>query len=287
MVVLRDLSRRLVPSTVRRALRGVKSIPGEWKTSLHLAWLRGKVRGQKPGSLVRCCDYTIRINDGGNYYTQYKDLFVNHIYDFKTRQPDPLIVDCGSNIGMSILLFKHLYPKARIVGIEPDPNVFPCLKENIERNKLEDVELVQAALAGKEGMLTFLSDGQDGGHLTDEAPAYIPEGWTKWQVPCVQLRDYLTEPVEFLKMNIEGAEWDVLADTEDHLRWVRQMVIEYHHLPGLPPTLHKILDLLHQQGFEYLLNDFDSETNRTVRPPFRLSPSSQYYLLIYARKRDG
>jgi hypothetical protein len=100
----------------------------------------------------------------------------------------------------------------------------------------------------------------------------------------VRLSSYLDEPVDFLKINIEGAEWEALADSGDRLQLVNEMVIEYHHLPGLPRTLHDILSLLHRQGFEYLVNDFDSETNGGVQPPFRLAPDSRYFLLIYARR---
>ena len=46
-------------------------------------------------------------------------------------------------------------------------------------------------------------------------------------VPIVK-RIEMTEPVDFLKMNIEGTEWGVLADCKARLRWVREMVIEYH-----------------------------------------------------------
>ncbi len=87
-------------------------------------------------------------------------------------------------------------------------------------------------------------------------------------------------------MNIEGAEWEILADSEDLLPQIQEMVIEYHHLPGLPRNLHNILELLHRQGFEYLVNDLDSETNTGVQPPFRLTPESRYYLLIYAHRTD-
>jgi hypothetical protein len=68
------------------------------------------------------------------------------------------------------------------------------------------------------------------------------------------------------------------------LHHVKEMVIEYHHLPGLPRTLHKILEILDRQGFEYLINDFDAETNGSVAPPFRLASESRYFLLIYAKK---
>ena len=87
-------------------------------------------------------------------------------------------------------------------------------------------------------------------------------------------------------MNIEGAECEVLADSEKSLRQIKEMVIEYHHFPSSSCTLHKILDLLYRQGFEYLINDFDSELNRAVVPPFQLTPETHYYLLIYAKRKD-
>jgi hypothetical protein len=51
--------------------------------------------------------------------------------------------------------------------------------------------------------------------------------------------------------------------------------------------LHHILDLLDRQGFEYLINDFDSETNGGVQPPFRLTRETRYFLLIYAKRIDA
>ena len=284
--MLKSIARRILPVSVRRVVRAGMNAANEAKVNWHLARFHRRVWNARPGSLVKCLNYTVRINDGPNFYILYKDIFVHRIYHFEAQRPDPLILDCGSNIGMSILYFKHVYPKARIIGFEPDPAIFPYLKENVVRNGLKDVQLVQAALAGREGTLTFYSDGKYGSCLAQHLPGDVPEGWTKCEVPCVRLRDYLTEPVDFLKMNIEGAEWEVLADSADRLRQVQEMVIEYHHLPGLPRTLHEILSLLHEQGFEYLINDFDSETNSAVRPPFRMSPDMRYYLLLYARQMD-
>ena len=256
------------------------------RRNMHLAQLRRRMCKQKPDSLVRCLDYKIRINDGPNFYILYKDIFINRIYHFEAQRPDPLILDCGSNIGMSILYFKHIYPQSRIIGFEPDPIVFPYLQENVTRNGLTNVQLFQSALSEKEETLTFYSDGKYGSYLVKNESDVIPERWSKIRVPCVRLRDYLNEPVDFLKMNIEGAEWDVLADSEDRLRQIGEIVIEYHHLPDFPRTLHNILELLHRQGFDYLINDFDSETNSGVKPPFRLSKESSYFLLIYGKRID-
>ena len=284
--LLKAIAQRILPFKIRQNLRRVMNIANNSRTNISLARLRKKLRTKKPNSLVQCINYTVLINDGPNYYTLYKYIVINRIYHFKAQRPDPLILDCGSNIGMSILYSKHTYPLARVIGFEPDPALFPYLHENVARNKLKDVQLVQAALSPQEGNMTFYSDGKHGSYLAEYVPGDIPEGWVEYKVPCVRLLDYLIEPIDFLKMNIEGAEWEVLADSESCLRQVREMVIEYHHLPGLPRTLHRILELLHRQGLEYLINSFDSKTNPGVGTPFCLYPNSRYYLLIYSRRID-
>ena len=271
----------------RAGIRFLIKKASQWRTKLYLARLRIRMHAETPGSPVRFLNYTCRLNDGPNFYLLYKDIFVHRIYHFEAVRPDPMILDCGSNIGMTILYFKHVYPRARIVGFEPDPRVFPLLQENMDRNHLKDVKLKAAAVAGKEGFLKFYSDGKYGSSLSEQVVGSAQKDWLECEVPSVRLRDYLTAPVDFLKMNIEGAEWEVLADSEDRLSQVREMVIEYHHEPGLPRTLHKLLELLHRQGFEYLINDLDSETNIGSCPPFRLGPESRYYLLVYARRNDG
>jgi FkbM family methyltransferase len=229
--------------------------------------------------------YRVRINDGPNCSVLYHDIVVRQIYDFQAKRKDPVILDCGSNIGASILYFKSRYPNARIVGFEPDPAVLRYLQENISGNDLTDVRIVQAAVGGREGTLTFYSDGKYGSCLAHLAEGAIPVGWTAHPVPCVRLRDYLGEPIDFMKMNIEGAEWEALEDSGERLREVREMAIEYHHLPGLPRTLHKILTLLDSLGFEYVVSDFDLATYSGARPPLHLGPDTSYFRHIYAARR--
>ncbi len=247
------------------------------------AWRTGR---RPPGSLLRCNGYTVRINDWPNFRILAKDVFRKRIYHFEAQRPDPLILDCGANIGMATLFFKRQYPDARVISFEPDPAVFPLLAENVSRNALTNIQLVRAALARENGSLAFYSDGKYGSCLASTLGTSPAAGWAATEVPSTRLRPYLGQEVDFLKMNIEGAEFDVLEDSADLLRMVREMVVEYHHLPGLPRTLHKLLALLDSHGFEYILNDLDHDTNAGVEPPFRLTPTSRYYLLIYAKRND-
>jgi FkbM family methyltransferase len=273
------------PSVVQDSVALIRQKFREGSKAYRLGQLQRRMRTAQAGQIEVLGNYTLRINHGGNFYAQCKDIFEGRIYHFESGRPNPFILDCGSNIGGVILYYKQIYPQARIVGFEPDPAIFPYLQENMLLNGLTDVSLLNAALSARGGSLTFYSDGKYGSCLGDKKPTDIAnQHWKRYDVPCLRLRDFLTEPVDFLKMNIEGAEWEVLDDCNDHLRQVEQMVIEYHHWPGLPRTLHKILALLDRQGFEYLINHFDYDTNPGLRPPFRLMSNSRYYLLIYAKR---
>ncbi len=77
-----------------------------------------------------------------------------------------------------------------------------------------------------------------------------------------------------------------MLDIAGRLRQVREILIEYHHLPGLARTLHEILAILHRNRFEYLIYDFDADTNPASQPPFRLEPDTRMFLFIYARRID-
>src|SRR5690606_29753371 len=48
-----------------------------------------------------------------------KEIFVEEVYKVQLR-PNPLIIDCGANIGLSVIYFKRHFPDARVIAFEPD-----------------------------------------------------------------------------------------------------------------------------------------------------------------------
>lgn len=58
--------------------------------------------------------YRIRFMDEGSFRHLFYEIFATGSYFFQSDSANPLIFDCGANIGMSILFFKKLYPNARI-----------------------------------------------------------------------------------------------------------------------------------------------------------------------------
>src|SRR5258707_8425113 len=81
----------------------------------------------------------------------YSEIFARQSYEFVSTRMNPVILDCGANIGMATLYFKWLYPQAQITSFEPDPVTFQVLKRNIVDNELQDVALHNVALAGEKG----------------------------------------------------------------------------------------------------------------------------------------
>ncbi len=82
-----------------------------------------------------------------------------------TEKVNPFTVDPGSNIGMSILFFKTIYPQARITGFEPSKATCELLKRNIAANGLTRVEVHQAALGMEGSTIEFFVGPEEPGSL--------------------------------------------------------------------------------------------------------------------------
>jgi FkbM family methyltransferase len=257
----------------------VAAAPASRARPVSLPALRRRLWDKPAGSVVKFLDYRIRITDGPNAYMQLKDVFVRGNYRFTTDRPDPLIIDGGSNMGISILGFKRDHPGCRVIGFEPDPQIFRLLEDNLARNgAAEGVTLVQAGLAKQEGTIGFAADGSSGGR--------IDQGSGGSSIRVVRLSDYLCEPVDFLKLNIEGEELPVLQECADAgmLSNVRKLVVEHHGWRQGPQRLGDLLNLLDRQGFRYLVHDFDAESCGTSKPPFRLRAKAPWFCLVYAER---
>lgn len=185
----------------------------------------------------------LELVDSASFIYMFDEIFEHEIYQFRAADDRPYILDCGSNIGLSVIYFKRLYPQSRVVGFEADDEIFSVLKRNVERWQLKDVELVCRAVWSEETTLNFMHEGADGGRL-----ALANDARDK-SVRTVRLRDYLDRRVDFLKVDIEGAETETLKDCADRLGNVENLFVEYHSFAGEPQTFHTLTGILADAGF--------------------------------------
>ncbi len=191
-------------------------------------------------------------HDGPSFTATYKELFESNIYEFSPSKNARTIIDCGANMGLSVLYFSQNYPKHQIIAFEPDPEIFSILKENVATFNLKNVTIYQKAVWDKVEVLTFFADGKMGGRLKNSYKHAKPI-----EIETVPLADFINEDVDFLKIDIEGAEGVVLNGCKDILHKVRHIFFEYHNSIKDPQTLHKLLELVSSQGFTYYIKESD------------------------------
>lgn len=204
------------------------------------------------------------VPDALSFIHSYREIFRNRLYEFRAVRRDPVILDCGANIGLSVLFFKQLYPDSRILAFEADPQIFRILSANCAACALVGVELVNKAVWTEDAILDFAQEGSDAGRMPQPGEAV-----DVIRVEACRLRDYLLQqPVDMLKLDIEGAETAVLTDCADALGSVQHVFVEYHSFATEPQTLAALLGVLTDAGFR-----FHVQTISTCPQPFLVRPA--------------
>jgi FkbM family methyltransferase len=210
-----------------------------------------------PGAKIttRVAGWRVTAWGYGAFSAHFGSKFVDLEYLFRTDAERPFIVDCGANIGTATLFFKTFYPTADIIAFEPDPQAYEALTANVRDNKLSGVTVMNVAVGGSDGRASlFVGPALPG---TGQASLYAPSvSVATTEVEVVRVSRFIDREVDFLKIDIEGAEMDVLHDLAEtgKLALVRQMVIEYHHhmRPG-ENRMSELFRLLEDAGFGYVV----------------------------------
>jgi len=190
-----------------------------------------------------------RVADPLSFYWSYKEIVEDRIYDFPTPTPLPRIMDLGANCGLSALFFLLRYPEAHLTCVEADPSLFAILQENVGAFATRhSVNFFHAAISPSAGQVDFHATGADSGRLLPHAtlPSKIH------RIPAVTLDSLVNDPIDFLKMDIEGAETDVLLSF-NRLDRLARIFVEYHSFLRQTQRLDELLARLRGAGFRTLI----------------------------------
>jgi FkbM family methyltransferase len=203
------------------------------------------------------------------------------LYDYKISDGDT-VIDIGAGIGDDLIYFSSLVgEEGHVVAIEAHPITFRCLQKTIKYNELTNVTSVQLALSDTNKDLVISSRDN---HLENTLAAVDShEDAGAFTIPAKTLDSFLIEQkiehINFVKMNIEGMELDVLLAGQDLFKGDITMVISCHDFivdRGDEPESFKTFDGVHS-----LLSS--SNFKITVRAEHK-SPEVLYY--IYATNID-
>ena len=194
----------------------------------------------------RLNNYTIYHNNSEEYHHLKREIFTSNLYYFETENPQPVIIDAGAHIGLSTLYFKQLHPDAQITALEPHPESFELLEKNLFENQIDGVTAIQVALSDHFGEEPFFRDKTN--ECWRSTAGFHNGSWLGIQeseeitVSTQLLSEFITHPVDLLKMDIEGAEQKVLFASQEILPLIKEMNIEFH--THKTQSLQKLVELL-------------------------------------------
>jgi FkbM family methyltransferase len=196
---------------------------------LRFAWRASRRWGYAGPGVLDLLGFRIEYPNQSHALFLLHEIFAQGVYWFSSTRTRPHIVDCGANIGMAVIFFKALFSDAQVTAIEPDAATFDQLRRNVDRNRLAGVTLVNAAVTERSGPVLLHGGARTGGGLTASLdPAW--GGSDHREARGVTLSSLLESDIDFLKLDVEGAEYGIVRDlvASGRIRLIHEAVIEQH-----------------------------------------------------------
>lgn len=183
---------------------------------------------------------------------------------------DMIVLDVGANIGYFTLLFSRLTgPNGKVIAFEPSDYAFDLLQKNTSINDIKNVELIKKAVSNTSGKISF-NEGPEGFDVyssTQEIthPSAQKVKFLSKNIEAITLDDFLSERgiknVDLIKIDVEGAEYNVLKGMSNFLKSSRDMTIlfEWTDMINSSVKLHDIVSLL--SGLSFTCYSLDHKGN--------------------------
>tara|TARA_Y100000310_G_scaffold228121_1_gene230398 strand:- start:403 stop:1299 length:897 start_codon:yes stop_codon:yes gene_type:complete len=204
--------------------------------------------------------YKLRTDKGDFHIINYilnigvYNQLMNYIKD------NSVVIDVGAHIGIFSILAAKIASNVRVYSYEPDKDNYNLLKENIRINNLEsNIIPVQEGVCEKKGRRTLIISKESfAWHSMFSLVSKVSHSsfkksdkeTKKINMKCVTLKNifdnFKISKCHFLKMNCEGAEYEILFNTPPrYLKKIESMTIEYH----ANKDIKELIKFLENNGF--------------------------------------
>lgn len=202
----------------------------------------GRLRGRPPALEMRVPEGpTLRVPEGDRSWWTAVECFGFDCYRLGATElpPAPVVVDIGANLGAFTLALLAHRPHAQVDAYDASPTAVAVLASNIAANNVgNQVTVHHSAVTGADGLGTVWLNEHVGDLCTSSVldSQNLTRPSRRVQVPAVSLSAILSAyqgDVSLIKIDVEGAEYEIVEETPiELLGKVQRMVIEYHDVPG-------------------------------------------------------
>jgi FkbM family methyltransferase len=243
-----------VPLSIKVALRGERSSPNSLANIIH-SFLNRLTTERYPilpcGGVLK--GFRMRVDwqlHRSFVYGSWEPEVVRSIQ--KHVLPSTRVLDIGAQSGFySLLLSRLVGPNGMVFAFEPLPANFRILEENVSMNNIQNVTIRREAVSDSSGEISFEFPHAEPSLLA--GPTLEGDDLGTFQVPSVSLDDFVRQTghsVQFIKMDVEGAETAVLRGAGQTLREFHPpMIVELHNEPSQVGT-HPAIPLLEELGYQ-------------------------------------
>ena len=199
---------------------------------------------------LKLSNYDVIEVDGYKYYVTDQINAIQRVKGnpwFDEIKASDVFVDIGANIGAMTIPFAKVARRA--VAVEPI--YYRELENNVDLNVLNNVKILPFGIGKRPKSLRSLRKFE-----FSEKIATSPI------ITFEELKREIGEPIDFLKMDGEGCEWDI---EPEELKGIRELRIEFHiardNIKECKRKYQKYLDWMKESGYEVTINDIDIGPN--------------------------
>jgi FkbM family methyltransferase len=187
-------------------------------------------------------------------YMNYKEFFVEGIYNSLNIDNLNVVIDIGANVGLftKYMLYKNA---KKVFCYEPNKSAFDCLSKNYQNNS--SVFLNNLAVSTNNDKLRLYLDVNN--TLVSSAKRNTSDFY---DVDSITLKQILTqhnlEKVDLIKIDIEGMEYELIAHMEDDVfDKVNSFIIEYHDVESMDKSIgvKTLSEKLKEKGYSVKFGD--------------------------------
>lgn len=212
----------------------------------------------KSRTKVTLNDYTMNIRTE-TFTNKLSDVMIvfevlhDGEYEMCPIYPDDVIVDIGGHIGSFSIMASRKAARGKVFTYEAFEGTYRQLAKNLADNRATNVQAFNTAISDKVGETTFFVNtmNQAQNSLYKES---FSEAGEKHIVKTIQLQNVFTDnsisQCNLMKVDCEGAEYDILFSGKDALKNVERIVLEYHE-----PTAEQLAKGYNPQSLENLLRE--------------------------------
>jgi FkbM family methyltransferase len=220
----------------------------------YLAWRAAKARNPLEVRTATGDTLVFRPPPSTDLSTAY-EIFLAGAYEPPARVPriaPKLVVDLGANVGFSVLLWARRFPDASVLAFEPHPSHLELLYRHVVRNGLEGrIQVVAAAASDHVGVARLTQEENESRVVGGDGSDGLP----------VRVVDFFSEVagshIDFLKVDIEGGEFELLRDERFAALGVSAMVLEWHNTEKTPDGKSWCQKRLDELGYEVAKGKLD------------------------------